>query len=512
MQTRGVLLSSLWGTVVSGSSLAATVVMAKVEEKQVATEPSKEPEQPVKPAATGLTAGEEKAVLGALKTQLDNAETLAEEATSTDGTSEVGPDAETQVAVQPAPVDGNTQVVPATMPGTPSEMSAVGEPQALPVEAFNWQQLQLDSKHYCHNCKKPVEANPTQVVRKKGHQQLSCKMCHKVTTMLYKNLHLQSSGWKELSQEQMTDFYLNAGKMAAHSHGLQWSKLKGLLQDKLVESETHRRTAAVRGKFLPLSVWTKKGYDGEAIVERAEKQKSDLFGYVYRVPVLEIGYEHVEEEVRSRILEATKKMAKGKRKSEAIEGEDEEEDLFGSEENQERLKDWESIDSSDEGKAKKGSTGSRAASSKAAGKAKAKAKARAKCSQEEKDAARKANGSIVAAARRGVRLLETANKEAKKATKFIHCPDDLKEEASALAAILKECKQVVNNHAKSTAEGKILDELSMDCDAMKELAKSVKSKADSTCAMAKTLHSMDDAALEKLAEAAKRSREAKNVD
>lgn len=230
------------------------------------------------------------------------------------------------------------------------------------------------------------------------------------------------------------------------------------------------------------------------------------------MPVLEIGYERVEEEVRSRILEATKKMAKGKRKSEAVEGGDEEDDLFGSEENQERLKDWESIESSDEGKPKKGSTRSAPANSKAAGKSKAKAKAKSKCSPEDKEAARKANGSILSAARRGVRLLETANKEAKKATRFIHCPDDLKEEATALAAILKECKHVVNNHAKSTAEGKILDELSMDSDGMKELAKSVKTKADATCQMARTLHSMDDAALEKLAEAAKRSREAKNVD
>eukprot|EP00438_Fugacium_kawagutii_P015984 Skav227121 [mRNA] locus=scaffold199:527750:531500:- [translate_table: standard] len=292
-----------------------------------------------------------------------------------------------------------------------------------------------------------------------------------------------------------------------------WASTKVALL-KAFPQDTRKRFAS-RCYHMVLEYELKAGLSKEDSKERARlrhREAVDQFGYVYRVPVLEIGYEHVEEEVRSRILEATKKMAKGKRKSEAIEGEDEEEDLFGSEENQERLKDWESIDSSDEGKAKKGSTGSRAASSKAAGKAKAKAKARAKCSQEEKDAARKANGSIVAAARRGVRLLETANKEAKKATKFIHCPDDLKEEASALAAILKECKQVVNNHAKSTAEGKILDELSMDCDAMKELAKSVKSKADSTCAMAKTLHSMDDAALEKLAEAAKRSREAKNVD
>lgn len=249
--------------------------MAMVTEtKQVSTEPSKEAEQPVAPSALGLSAGDE-SLVKALETQLDQADsvvqTSAEEAAN--ATSSAGPDAETQ-SYMPAAAD--TQVVPASMPGTPSEMSAVVEPQALPVEAFNWQQLQLDSKHYCQNCKRPVGATPNQVVKKKGHQQMSCKMCHKVTTMLYKNLHLQSSGFKELSQEQMNDFYLNAGKMAVHSHGLQWSKLKGLLQDKLVESETHRHTAAVRGKFLPLSVWTKKGYDEEAIMARAEKQKSDL--------------------------------------------------------------------------------------------------------------------------------------------------------------------------------------------------------------------------------------------
>lgn len=220
--------------------------------------------------------------------------------------------------------------------------------------------------------------------------------------------------------------------------------------------------------------------------------------------MLEIGHEHVEEEVKTRILEATKKIT-GKRKADSKKAEDDDdEDLFGEPENLERLKDWESIDSSDEAKPKKANGGSRAASSKKAAKSKTKA--------EDKEAAKKANTVILGMARKGLRHLEPASKEAKKAVKCIHCPDDLKEEATALGQILKECKYAVNHHAKATADGKILNDLTMDVDGMKELATNVKSKADSVCAVAKTLSNMDDAALAKLQEAAKRTLEAKNVD
>lgn len=95
------------------------------EKKQVSTEPSKEAEKPVAASATGLSAGEENA------SEVEMfAESLVQEATeeAASATSSAGPDAE-QSAL-PAAADGNTQVVPASMPGTPSEMSAVADPQA----------------------------------------------------------------------------------------------------------------------------------------------------------------------------------------------------------------------------------------------------------------------------------------------------------------------------------------------------------------------------------------------
>ena len=62
--------------------------------------------------------------------------------------------------------------------------------------------------------------------------------------------------------------------------------------------------------FFQLSVWASKGYNTDPIEAKAEKRKSDLFGYVYRVNVLSINYSHIEEECRQRVVQATRKMGR----------------------------------------------------------------------------------------------------------------------------------------------------------------------------------------------------------
>ena len=164
----------------------------------------------------------------------------------------------------------------------PQEADASGA--CLAVEQFDWKQLKVGPKNYCANCKRPVDAEPTFVVRKKGHQRMACKMCHNVTSMLYKKMDMKAVGFKDLSQEQVTDFYLKAGKIAESMGGLEWGKVQGLLQDTLTEKEVHSRKVKVSGKFLPLSVYERQGYDVQKIKEKGEMQKSDIFGEVFRVP------------------------------------------------------------------------------------------------------------------------------------------------------------------------------------------------------------------------------------
>ena len=138
---------------------------------------------------------------------------------------------------------------------------------------------------------------------------------------------------------QAADFFQKAGQLCEKYGRLEWSHVKGLLQDKLVEQEMLKQTVAVHGKFLPLSVWEQKGFDTERIKQNAEKQRSDIFDWVYRVPILEISHEKVTEEVRQRLLQAERKV--GKRK---VSQQMEDEDVVDLEVD---TKDWDSISSGD---------------------------------------------------------------------------------------------------------------------------------------------------------------------
>ena len=159
--------------------------------------------------------------------------------------------------------------------GEPETGSAsASDPKA--VEAFNWQQLSILPKSYCANCKRAMDPAVSKVVRKKGHQGFTCRACHNLTTMLYRRVDMSKVGFKDLSLEQTTEFFQRAGKMETHHGLLNWSKVKGLLVDKLTEVELHRQKVKVSGKFLPLSVYETKGYDTKVIEATAEWQKSDM--------------------------------------------------------------------------------------------------------------------------------------------------------------------------------------------------------------------------------------------
>ena len=178
------------------------------------------------------------------------------------------------------------------------------------VEQFDWSELRkLGNQQYCAQCKKvALDAAPQSVVRKKCHGKWVCRTCHNVTTMLYKRCNMAGTGFRELASEQVSgqrfffsrcisykhsggvhvdlkscapnlqvvDFFQRAGKLHNEQGGLEWSKIRGLLEDKLTQLERHRQTMAVKGKFLPLDVWKTKGYNTDIIEQQGEKQKSDM--------------------------------------------------------------------------------------------------------------------------------------------------------------------------------------------------------------------------------------------
>lgn len=212
---------------------------------------------------------------------------------------------ETPQAAPPAmvPTTGNRPVA------TPATNGGLG------VESMSWDELKHSSslQQYCTRCQQQVCPSSATVIRKKRHSSMQCQQCHNTLTLMYKRWDMSKLNFREMADEEQVDFFRKAKELTAGGKRLEFGKVKALLMRKMIEVERNTTETAVKGKFLPLSVWEKKGFDVGAIQQKAEQQKSDLFGVVYRVPILEINYGHIEESVRESILQAERRVKPSKR-------------------------------------------------------------------------------------------------------------------------------------------------------------------------------------------------------
>ena len=135
-----------------------------------------------------------------------------------------------------------------------------------------------DQAGYCVKCNRTVNLKAEKVVRKKGHSGLTCSACNSVTTSLYRHYNVPNTGFSALSTQEQQAFYAKACELRAQDPDgkLRFSKLQGLLQESLVKREVFLTEKKDTGKFLPLSVYKKKGYDLQPIRERAEQRQDPL--------------------------------------------------------------------------------------------------------------------------------------------------------------------------------------------------------------------------------------------
>ena len=95
---------------------------------------------------------------------------------------------------------------------------------------------------------------------------------------LYGHYNVPDTGFSALSPGEQKAFYAKACELRAQDPDgkLRFSKLQGLLQESLVKREAFLTEKRDTGKFLPLSVYEKQGYDVEPIREHAEQPEDPL--------------------------------------------------------------------------------------------------------------------------------------------------------------------------------------------------------------------------------------------
>ena len=183
------------------------------------------------------------------------------------------------------------------------------------------------------------------------------------------------------------------------------------------------------------------------------------FGDVYRVPVLSIDMEHISETVKTKMMEATKKVKINKKEAKkAKEGEEEEshDDLAS-------MADdcyYEILDS-DEERQKVVHVMEKNGKSKSSAKA---------CSIDpavKKETVKK-NNEISRTVKKVNTLISDALKKAQKAHKSLRCTDQLKQAFEGSKKIQRECTKFLNKLAESNKMGKTLS-FSHELETVKEL-------------------------------------------
>ena len=124
---------------------------------------------------------------------------------------------------------------------------------------------------------------------KRGHKRIktksgevyTCSKCNSKNVIL----HNQFGQWpieefRGFTEEQQQNFYAN-------TENDKWS-LKLHLTDMMTKRLTEQKTSALVGKFLPLSVWAKKGWGPKQIEEGAQEDDKEWHaqaGWTYRVKI-----------------------------------------------------------------------------------------------------------------------------------------------------------------------------------------------------------------------------------
>ena len=179
----------------------------------------------------------------------------------------------------------------------------------------------------CRLCKASV---PTDDAIHKNGQAWHCKQCKCLDTMLRRNQSpWPSPEFMECSPEEQADFFKKNAQVNDCSGRLQWKVVKCSLIEVISKRRREQFSTEIRGRFLPLSVWEKKGYDVDVTQSQAEEELHPVLGRTFRLNLKEVNYKDITEKVTEDVLSRerqvranAKSKAKGKKKGGQGDGDD----------------------------------------------------------------------------------------------------------------------------------------------------------------------------------------------
>lgn len=121
----------------------------------------------------------------------------------------------------------------------------------------------------CVKCGLPTPAEDAPLQRGLS---LQCRSCTNVYQILYRHLGGMPPTLAAMTTEDQQKFFRQTGDQVkvAPKNG-RWSLVRSSLVTSMTKFRTQQTTTSVRKEFLPLSVWTSRGFDTDLIQAKGEK-------------------------------------------------------------------------------------------------------------------------------------------------------------------------------------------------------------------------------------------------
>ena len=142
-----------------------------------------------------------------------------------------------------------------------------------------------------------------------GRCTVTCNDCNSIMTMTSRKINPQSDvALSKLKAEDSMAFFRRACDTKGLGDRFDWEKIRGCIVETMTDSIVAKKSVTWSDKYLPLSVWERKGFDHKRIEAAGKCFEDKVLGWVYAAPLCVVSREATREHVEKTVRQAERKF------------------------------------------------------------------------------------------------------------------------------------------------------------------------------------------------------------
>ena len=143
-----------------------------------------------------------------------------------------------------------------------------------------------------------------------GHK-FTCTQCGSANRQIRRHLGDSPEQVCSFSEEDTIDFYRSLHEKKNSTSGpLLWKTVRAALLTCAVTRHITRAKSLLTGEYLPLSVWTSRGWEADVVEKQEKEWREDLGVWTYRVHIKALSWEETHERMEETILRHEREACK----------------------------------------------------------------------------------------------------------------------------------------------------------------------------------------------------------